>query len=379
MRNILRTYLAAALLAPAALLAQPLPAELSFDNAKHNFGTLKEEQNEASHTFTFTNKGKTAVTLTDVKPSCGCTTPDWTRGSVAPGKTGMVKATYSTIGRPGPFNKTITVRARPEGAPADGSKDLVAVLQFEGTVTPKRLGIADYYPFQSGQLRMNTNNVSFNKVYHGQNTTSRLKLYNDGETPVTFRKVEAPAHVTVALAENTMLKPKDSTTVDIKFDAANVNDWGFVSDRFLLHTDDSKEPIKFVYVTALIEEDFSKLSDADKANAPVAAFDSTTYHFGTVNAGTVVNYEFKFTNKGNRDLVIRKTKPSCGCTASEPSKSTLKPGESSSIKVSFDTNGRTDRQVKYITVITNDPKNPMVNLALDGTVKGTAPAKPAGK
>lgn len=376
MYRTLRTYLAVAAIVavPAIAFAQPLPPELSFDKQKHSFGTLKEEQGEASVIFTFKNNGKAAVSLVDVKPSCGCTTPEWTREAVAPGKSGMVKAIYSTTGRPGPFTKTVTVRARTADAPADGSKDLVTVLTFEGDVKARSLGMADYYPFQSGLLRMNSNNISFNKVYQGSSATNRLKLYNDSDVPVTFTKVEVPASVTVALPAGTVLKPKDSLQVAITFDAAKANDWGFVSDRFLLYTDDSKEAVKTLYVTALVEEDFSKLTAADKADAPVAAFDSTTHNFGTVAQGTVVNYEYTFTNKGKRDLVIRKTKPSCGCTASEPSKSILKPGESSSIKVSFDTNGRTDRQVKYVTVITNDPKTPMVNLALDGTVTATKAA-----
>ncbi|NJN43151.1 MAG: DUF1573 domain-containing protein, partial [Flammeovirgaceae bacterium] len=41
--------------------------------------------------------------------SCGCTTPGWTRGAIASGKTGFVKARFDPKGRPGFFSKTLSV------------------------------------------------------------------------------------------------------------------------------------------------------------------------------------------------------------------------------------------------------------------------------
>ncbi len=52
---------------------------------------------------------KSPLVIERVQPSCGCTAPDWTKEPIAPGKTGMVKATYGTQGRPGHFEKTMTV------------------------------------------------------------------------------------------------------------------------------------------------------------------------------------------------------------------------------------------------------------------------------
>src|SRR6185312_14899845 len=51
----------------------------------------------ASATFKFTNTGKEPVALKTVQPGCGCTTSDYTKEPVAPGKTGYVKATYNAM------------------------------------------------------------------------------------------------------------------------------------------------------------------------------------------------------------------------------------------------------------------------------------------
>ena len=81
---------------------------MAFVSDSYDFGSL-EEGPAAEHVFTFKNTGKEPLVIQRVQPSCGCTTPDWTKEPVAPGKTGMIKASYGTQGRPGHFEKTMTV------------------------------------------------------------------------------------------------------------------------------------------------------------------------------------------------------------------------------------------------------------------------------
>lgn len=84
-------------------------AVLEFTNSTtHDFGKL-QEGDPAVAEFTFKNTGDQPLIIQNVKPACGCTTPYWTKEPVAPGKTGTIKASYGTEGRPGSFNKSITV------------------------------------------------------------------------------------------------------------------------------------------------------------------------------------------------------------------------------------------------------------------------------
>ena len=65
--------------------------ETSFD-----FGTIKEANGNVSHVFKIKNTGDAPLVLTRVIASCGCTTPEWTKEPIAPGKTGDIKITYTT-------------------------------------------------------------------------------------------------------------------------------------------------------------------------------------------------------------------------------------------------------------------------------------------
>lgn len=84
-------------------------AVIAVEESSYDFGTIKEADGKVSHTFTIKNDGDSPLVLTRVIASCGCTTPEWTKEPIAPGKTGDIKITYDPKDRPGPFTKTISV------------------------------------------------------------------------------------------------------------------------------------------------------------------------------------------------------------------------------------------------------------------------------
>lgn len=103
-------------------------------------------------------------------------------------------------------------------------------------------------------------------------------------------------------------------------------------------------------------------------NHPVASFDKTNHNFGNIKEGKFVVCEYILQNKGKSNLKIEKVKASCGCTAVAPEKSLLKPGESTSLKVEFNTYRREGKQRKFIYVFTNDPKQSQVRLSLTANI-----------
>ena len=108
---------------------QEKKGKLTFDKTTHDFGKVNEEVGKATYSFEFTNTGDAPVIISNVTASCGCTTPEWSKEPVLPGKTAKVTVGYSTIGRPGPFVKSLTVMNN--GDPAS------IPLQIKGDVTAK--------------------------------------------------------------------------------------------------------------------------------------------------------------------------------------------------------------------------------------------------
>ena len=93
---------------------------------------------------------------------------------------------------------------------------------------------------------------------------------------------------------------------------------------------------------------------SSEADASEITFDFDSYDYGEVVDGEVVEVDFNFTNTGNSDLIIFNASASCGCTVPEyPQNENIKPGESNSLKVRFDTSGKPGKQMKTVTLTTN--------------------------
>lgn len=84
-------------------------AVIKFDNQVFDFGKIPYAS-DGTHEFVFTNDGKAPLILTNVRATCGCTIPSWTREPIAPGKSDKVAVKYDTR-RTGPFTKTVTVQS----------------------------------------------------------------------------------------------------------------------------------------------------------------------------------------------------------------------------------------------------------------------------
>jgi len=81
---------------------------ITFEKDEYDFGKI-EKGNIAKYQFKFRNTGNQALVIVNVRPSCGCTTPSWSKEPVAPGATGYIEAAYNSNSGHGTFTKSITV------------------------------------------------------------------------------------------------------------------------------------------------------------------------------------------------------------------------------------------------------------------------------
>lgn len=116
-------------LAALSSMADDNYAEASFSVKIHDFGTIKEANGPVSCTFEFINTGNKPLLIIDATASCGCTRPEFPTKPIKPGKKGKIKVTFSPIGRPGSFRKSVKVKTN--------GRERTTVLRIEGNVVPK--------------------------------------------------------------------------------------------------------------------------------------------------------------------------------------------------------------------------------------------------
>jgi hypothetical protein len=117
----------------------------------------------------------------------------------------------------------------------------------------------------------------------------------------------------------------------------------------------------------------------DKAAAdtgPLLKLTESEYDFGRVMQGHKVVHEFSIQNAGDADLILQRISPSCGCTGAAVSSSTIKPGTSEKVRVTFDTSGMYGSKAKTVSVQTNSREQPEVTLRLVGSVMRGITANP---
>lgn len=113
-------------------------------------------------------------------------------------------------------------------------------------------------------------------------------------------------------------------------------------------------------------------------NAAAITFDTDVVDYGTIEQGADGMREFKFKNTGKEPLIISNATGSCGCTVPTWPKEPIKPGESSSIKVKYDTK-RLGAINKSVTITSNATEATKV-LRIKGNIIApkTTPVKEGG-
>lgn len=100
--------------------------KISFNETTLDYGTIKINS-DGNRSFIVKNTGDKPLIISNVKPSCGCTTPEWSKNPILPGKTGEIKVHYKT-NIPGAFQKSIEVFS-------NDSESKRSVIYIKGNVT----------------------------------------------------------------------------------------------------------------------------------------------------------------------------------------------------------------------------------------------------
>lgn len=125
----------------------------------------------------------------------------------------------------------------------------------------------------------------------------------------------------------------------------------------------------------LIASPQGRAQDAAKPAGPKAVVAEPMKDAGTVPTGEKITHDFTIKNEGVAPLTITSVRPACGCTVAEFDK-TVAPGKTGSVHTVLDTSTFVGPISKAVTVYTNDPANPEIQLTIKAKVEPFIIAKP---
>jgi hypothetical protein len=83
-------------------------------------------------------------------------------------------------------------------------------------------------------------------------------------------------------------------------------------------------------------------------------WEKATHDFGDILQGDKVEHTFKFTNTGDKELIITNVEVTCGCTTPKGwPRDPIPPGGSGEITIAFNSTGKIGKQNKVITITSN--------------------------
>lgn len=333
---------------------------LFFENTYLDIGSINDGDSPIKIVYKFKNIGKGLVTISDIKPDCNCSKASWPKKPIAFGEEGEVVLYFHPKGINGDVTKTLTLFS-------DGEPN-ITYLQLRANVEGKYSEIEKTFREQQGNLKFDSYQIRFDKIYtYGVDSAFRV-AYNAGSKPINIKRIVSPKHILVTY-DYPIISVDNRLTFKLVYNARIANDYGNKLDEVIIETDDINEPKKKFLVRANIAEDFSLLKPKEKANPPIFEAINPVQVIDTMNIKSTVTTTFYVTNKGKSPMYLRKVYATCGCTKIEYSPNTpIKKGKKAAIKVTYDSNYDYGWVEKQIYVITNTPDKTLNELTLKANV-----------
>ena len=355
--------IAVALLTFTAVMAQK--PVITFETSNYDFGKIKEEDGKATFVFKFKNTGKSPMVVSRVQASCGCTTPEWTKEPIEPGKGGTVTVTYNPLGRPGAFTKTITVFSN--------ASEPQVTLVIRGEVIPKESaeGNQQRYPVTMGDLLANTKVIQMNNIEKGKMQSRFIAIMNNGKANMKVSVENLPSYITTIVTPE-VLKPKEEGRITFVLNSKQNNQWGpSTDDVYVVVNGQRKFSEDFlVKIYSNIVEDFSKLTTDQRRKAPILETGNKNLAFGEIKAGQKKTAQFKISNRGISPLEIRRIVNNNKEVKIGHQRVTVGSGKTNSLSFTVDTSNLPEGDYrKSVTIHTNDPDNQVMLLVLNWKVK----------
>jgi len=332
---------------------------LSFDKTVHDFGDVSTADGPLSCTFTLTNTGKDPITIFEVVSSCGCTDVKWTREPLQPGQSGTIRATYKNEDGPIPFDKTLTVYV-------SGVKRPV-ILRLRGVVHEKKISLSELFGAQKlGDFGLKDRQYKVATLKQGLSTSETAQVANLGKRPLKVDFQDVTPELSLTVTPNPI--PAGSTATlawTIRSSAGKYGRNSYFATP-VLNGKSADGRLEFVCWT---QENFAAWSKEQRDAAALPYFQTSTFSFGVVRAGTTLPVRFECRNKGASAFKILKADTDSPALTAVSLPEIPAQGEGS-LLLELDTSLLSPGDaVIMLSLTTNAPLRPIINLFVAGEIQ----------
>ena len=311
------------------VLAFSQAPKIAFDATHFDFGRISPDK-KVSHLFKVTNAGNAILSITNVRPACGCTSTVTGQWSVKPGESTTVEATFDPKGQRGIVRKSIVVESNDPAAPT-------TTLTFDAEVVQP--------------IQPNKDNVFLDKVDRRLSATDSIRFASTDGNAVQLTGAEAPGAPYLHLS--TRSEGKDAV-LDLKLVGAEIpkgQDTGI--EVVTVHTANPQLPIFRVNVqwqvlpSIAVEPGAAAWTDAKAGEA----------HTMEITLRQAEGKAFRVTNASATSPLV--AVEGVGQAAAATQK----------VKIVFSAKARPGRYSEKATITTDDPQQPTLEIPVYAVLK----------
>lgn len=321
----------------------------------HDFGQI-EWKHPVTVQYTITNTGDQPLVLTEVEPDCACSVAQWTKTPIAPGAKGTVNVTFDAEAL-GHFHKSVAIYSN--------AQPHLVYLKFNGEVVQEIKDFTKTHPYLIGQIRVDKNSIDFPDVQHGERPVIHIGVVNLSDRPYEPVLMHLPPYLEAEVKPG-VLQKGEKGVISLTLNTEKLTDLGLTQASVYLarFAGDKVGDENEIPVSAILLPDFSGMTDAEKANAPVVDLSAKDLDMSAVLAKkSKARQDIIVTNTGRSPLQINKLQVFHPAVGVSLKKSTLQPGESTRLRVTVEKKniGKKRRHLRLL-MITNDPMQPKVEI-----------------
>lgn len=343
-----------------ALALQDEPkAVVEWDKTVHDFGDVSVSDGPLTCSFTLTNVGSEAITIFEVVSSCGCTGVDFPKNRIEPGQSAVISATYKNEDGPTAFDKTLTVYI-------SGIKRPV-ILRLRGVVHPKKQSLSQLYsPERLGDFGLKTRVFTTGGLSQGLSVSETANVANLGKKPLSVSFTDVSPQLSVSVSPNPIPPGKTATMIyTVKADRLLFGRNEYTATPVL----DGVKADSPITVVTWTKENFALWSKDAIAKGSNPSFELSTFTFKSA-PGETVTVTFPVTNNGGSAFHVNKADPDSPALKAV-SLPDIGPQKKGTLVFTLDTALLTEGDnVIMITLTTNSPQRPVINLFVAGELSG---------
>ena len=346
--HFLFSFVFFAVLSQIAQAQQAPTRKLVWKVNKVDLGTLLEEQGPQVAEFSFTHTQDSLFFIEKVWTDCGCTTADYTKDTLKVGGTGTVKVSFDPASGTGFFSRMIVVKGN--------LAETQDTLFIEGTAVPYPENPEATYGVRKADLGFRLSKVNMGEAFTNEPKYKQVEFYNFSKS--TLEKSElvfrAPPYIKISQVQQS-IRPQERGLLLISYDGKAKNDLGFFEDRAVISWGE-KQKIE-LDIIANVFDYFAPFAKENLNAVPQLFIENKEINLGTINPNTIQTRTVNLINKGKQILEIRKIQGNCECLKLEIARTSINPGETLEMKITFDPKGRFGIDQRNIYIFSNDPVN----------------------